>query len=268
MRGVTLVFQSRASTSSESPTLRRTPSGGTRPTPLCPVSSYPATSWGGEVGGVETRVSVCCMVPTLTSYAASLIPADLKTIPTATGKSLLVSGWWGLVRHPNYLGDLLMALAWSLPCGERHSCTPQSFRGFYLKKQEKIQTIKPGCSYKSRRQIHITTTLCATIIAWHMYPIRFASVPTVQVSATCCLGTTWSTSSFCLCTGTRETPASAGGSTAQRGTSTAGRSATGSSHVFTEGGGSSAQKTLLSTALIFKPTILFLHFGFFLFLFF
>ncbi|XP_039638812.1 delta(14)-sterol reductase LBR [Perca fluviatilis] len=46
--------------------------------------------------------------------------SDVKTIPTATGKSLLVSGWWGVVRHPNYLGDLLMALAWSLPCGFSH----------------------------------------------------------------------------------------------------------------------------------------------------
>ncbi|XP_054474230.1 delta(14)-sterol reductase LBR [Anoplopoma fimbria] len=46
--------------------------------------------------------------------------SHLKTIPTATGKSLLVSGWWGVVRHPNYLGDLLMALAWSLPCGFSH----------------------------------------------------------------------------------------------------------------------------------------------------
>ncbi|KAM3603614.1 uncharacterized protein V6R79_025875 [Siganus canaliculatus] len=44
----------------------------------------------------------------------------LKSIPTATGKSLLVSGWWGVVRHPNYLGDLIMALAWSIPCGFSH----------------------------------------------------------------------------------------------------------------------------------------------------
>ncbi|XP_060765195.1 delta(14)-sterol reductase TM7SF2 isoform X2 [Neoarius graeffei] len=44
----------------------------------------------------------------------------LETIATATGKRLLVSGWWGFVRHPNYLGDLLMALAWSLPCGFSH----------------------------------------------------------------------------------------------------------------------------------------------------
>ncbi|XP_030205789.1 delta(14)-sterol reductase LBR isoform X3 [Gadus morhua] len=50
--------------------------------------------------------------------AASL--ANMKSIPTATGKSLLVSGWWGVVRHPNYLGDLIMALAWSLPCGFGH----------------------------------------------------------------------------------------------------------------------------------------------------
>ncbi|XP_055741022.1 delta(14)-sterol reductase LBR-like [Salvelinus fontinalis] len=46
--------------------------------------------------------------------------SHLKTIPTATGKTLLVSGLWGLVRHPNYLGDLIMALAWSLPCGFTH----------------------------------------------------------------------------------------------------------------------------------------------------
>uniref|UniRef100_A0A4X1T3B2 Delta(14)-sterol reductase LBR n=1 Tax=Sus scrofa TaxID=9823 RepID=A0A4X1T3B2_PIG len=44
--------------------------------------------------------------------------AHLKTIHTSTGKNLLVSGWWGFVRHPNYLGDLIMALAWSLPCGK------------------------------------------------------------------------------------------------------------------------------------------------------
>ncbi|KAG9347578.1 hypothetical protein JZ751_005147 [Albula glossodonta] len=46
--------------------------------------------------------------------------SHLRTIPTATGKSLLVSGFWGIVRHPNYLGDLIMALAWSLPCGFTH----------------------------------------------------------------------------------------------------------------------------------------------------
>ncbi|XP_072031777.1 LOW QUALITY PROTEIN: delta(14)-sterol reductase TM7SF2-like [Amphiura filiformis] len=40
-----------------------------------------------------------------------------ETIPTASGRRLLVSGWWGLVRKPNYLGDLMMSLSWSLFCG-------------------------------------------------------------------------------------------------------------------------------------------------------
>lgn len=44
----------------------------------------------------------------------------LKTIPTATGNSLIVSGLWGFVHHPNYLGDIIMGLAWSLPCGFNH----------------------------------------------------------------------------------------------------------------------------------------------------
>ncbi|XP_060773341.1 delta(14)-sterol reductase LBR isoform X1 [Neoarius graeffei] len=46
--------------------------------------------------------------------------SHLKTIPTATGKSLIASGLWGFVRHPNYLGNILIALAWSLTCGFNH----------------------------------------------------------------------------------------------------------------------------------------------------
>lgn len=41
----------------------------------------------------------------------------LKTLPTERGTKLLISGWWGICRHPNYVGDLVMALSWSLPCG-------------------------------------------------------------------------------------------------------------------------------------------------------
>ncbi|KAM4770853.1 delta(14)-sterol reductase LBR [Rhinophrynus dorsalis] len=46
--------------------------------------------------------------------------AQLKTFPTAAGSKLLVSGLWGLVRHPNYLGDIIMALAWCFTCGFDH----------------------------------------------------------------------------------------------------------------------------------------------------
>ena len=39
------------------------------------------------------------------------------TTDTARGTKLLISGWWGLARHANYLGDLTMALVWCLACG-------------------------------------------------------------------------------------------------------------------------------------------------------
>jgi protein-S-isoprenylcysteine O-methyltransferase Ste14 len=38
-------------------------------------------------------------------------------IRTERGSLLLVSGWWGVSRHMNYLGDWLMGVAWSLNCG-------------------------------------------------------------------------------------------------------------------------------------------------------
>lgn len=41
-------------------------------------------------------------------------------IETERGTLLLTSGYWGKARHLNYLGDLMMALAWCLPCGFDH----------------------------------------------------------------------------------------------------------------------------------------------------
>ncbi|CAM8931053.1 unnamed protein product [Rhodiola kirilowii] len=39
------------------------------------------------------------------------------TTPKVIGGKLLASGYWGIARHCNYLGDLLLALSFSLPCG-------------------------------------------------------------------------------------------------------------------------------------------------------
>jgi len=44
-------------------------------------------------------------------------PKNLKYMTTAKGSKLITSGWWGASRHPNYFGDLTMAVAWSLPTG-------------------------------------------------------------------------------------------------------------------------------------------------------
>lgn len=41
-------------------------------------------------------------------------------IPTPSGKNLLVSGWWGVCRHPNYLGDIILNVAMCLPAGFSH----------------------------------------------------------------------------------------------------------------------------------------------------
>ena len=41
----------------------------------------------------------------------------LETLTTERGTKLMISGYWGVCRHPNYVGDILMALSWSLPCG-------------------------------------------------------------------------------------------------------------------------------------------------------
>jgi protein-S-isoprenylcysteine O-methyltransferase Ste14 len=43
-----------------------------------------------------------------------------EAIQTARGTKLLVSGWWGIARHANYLGDLMMGLAWCLTTASRH----------------------------------------------------------------------------------------------------------------------------------------------------
>lgn len=41
----------------------------------------------------------------------------LKYIQSESGSKLIVSGWWGMARHINYLGDWLISWAYSLPTG-------------------------------------------------------------------------------------------------------------------------------------------------------
>ncbi|KAJ8094479.1 erg24, C-14 sterol reductase [Marasmius tenuissimus] len=69
-------------------------------------------------------------------------PKDLKT--TSTGSKLLTSGWWGVSRHPNYLGDILMSIAWSLPTGFNTPITyfyPIFFTFFLIHRQERDEAI-------------------------------------------------------------------------------------------------------------------------------
>ncbi|CEJ82042.1 Putative Ergosterol biosynthesis protein ERG4/ERG24 [[Torrubiella] hemipterigena] len=43
--------------------------------------------------------------------------AHLKFIQTKTGSKLLTSGWWGVARHINYLGDWIQSWPYCLPTG-------------------------------------------------------------------------------------------------------------------------------------------------------
>jgi len=40
-----------------------------------------------------------------------------KPATTTKDGKLLTAGWWGLGRHVNYAGDILIAIGWTLPCG-------------------------------------------------------------------------------------------------------------------------------------------------------
>ncbi|GAA5804234.1 hypothetical protein HPULCUR_009721 [Helicostylum pulchrum] len=51
------------------------------------------------------------------TYPDSPESKKLKYLQTKVGSRLITSGWWGMSRHINYLGDWMMSLSWSLPCG-------------------------------------------------------------------------------------------------------------------------------------------------------
>ncbi|KAJ1303116.1 hypothetical protein OPQ81_011317 [Rhizoctonia solani] len=44
-------------------------------------------------------------------------PKNLTSLKTERGTRLLTSGWWGMCQHPNYLGDWIMSVSYSLPTG-------------------------------------------------------------------------------------------------------------------------------------------------------
>ena len=48
--------------------------------------------------------------------AATIWGKSVDYLETEHGSKLLLSGFWGWSRHFNYVGDILMALSWSLPC--------------------------------------------------------------------------------------------------------------------------------------------------------
>lgn len=88
---------SSATTSLEAPILKRTSSV---PTPIVLIP----------------RVSAL-YIQNVDFLLTRRLATELKYMQTKAGSKLITSGWWGMSRHINYLGDWLMSLSWSLPCG-------------------------------------------------------------------------------------------------------------------------------------------------------
>jgi len=43
--------------------------------------------------------------------------SNMESLSSPLGEKLLISGWWGWLRHPNYLGEIIIHLSLILPCG-------------------------------------------------------------------------------------------------------------------------------------------------------
>lgn len=82
----------------------------------------------------------------LVSHLTSIPTSD---DPTQNGSRLLVSGWWGIARHINYLGDWLISWAWCLPTGFagyhllRHDNTTTSFSSTSTTNTTTLATVLP-----------------------------------------------------------------------------------------------------------------------------
>ncbi|KAJ5943494.1 Ergosterol biosynthesis ERG4/ERG24 [Penicillium verrucosum] len=64
----------------------------------------------------------------------------IKYIQTSSGSKLMISGWWGLARHINYLGDWLMSWSYSLPTGVAGYTIIESINGAGDIQKQAIQT--------------------------------------------------------------------------------------------------------------------------------
>ena len=72
--------------------------------------------------------------------------SHLQFMKTKSGSKLLTSGWWGTVRHPNYTGDIIMALSYCLPTG---------ISGYIIN----YNTIRPGMKFLSPEGLRIRTNV-------------------------------------------------------------------------------------------------------------
>jgi hypothetical protein len=90
------------------------------------IDHGPELSWPAAVGIVAVNVAGQAVFRAVNNQkdrfrrdptGARIWGKPVEYLQTAQGNKLLLSGFWGWSRHFNYVGDLLMAASWSLPCG-------------------------------------------------------------------------------------------------------------------------------------------------------
>ncbi|KAL3462852.1 ergosterol biosynthesis ERG4/ERG24 [Aspergillus heterothallicus] len=88
--------------------------------------------------------------------------SHIKYIETAQGSKLMTSGWWGLARHINYLGDWLMSWSYSLPTG---------ISGFVI-----IESINASTGELEKRAVQTPESRGYAIIFTYFFLIYFGTL--------------------------------------------------------------------------------------------
>ncbi|KAL2826881.1 ergosterol biosynthesis ERG4/ERG24 [Aspergillus cavernicola] len=83
----------------------------------------------------------------------------IKYIETAHGSKLMTSGWWGLARHINYLGDWLMSWSYSLPTG---------ISGYVI-----LQTVNPSTGELEKQAVQTPESRGWALIFTYFFLIYF-----------------------------------------------------------------------------------------------
>jgi delta14-sterol reductase len=79
---------------------------------------------------------------------------------TTTKGHLLISGWWGVARHANYLGDIMMSIGWTLPTINTFALMPWANAMFFVPflmhreyRDEKRCAAKYGDEWKEYKRV-------------------------------------------------------------------------------------------------------------------
>jgi steroid 5-alpha reductase family enzyme len=76
-------------------------------------------------------------------------------IHTEEGSYLLTSGYWGLARHFNYIGDMTMCIGWAVTCGGPHLRFPWApvsyIIYFWLMDLHRLTRDEARCSIKYKK---------------------------------------------------------------------------------------------------------------------